>query len=608
MRRQRPVTAALAALTVTLTLIASLLSGCGLFGSDPRDAAAAFLDALARGDAAGAGRLTDDPAAATALIRQVREDLKPQSVQFTVGDTRTGDQIAMASFSAAWNLGRNRVWRYAGGFDLVPAPTPEGWVVRWSPAVLHPRLSAQQRLSLRDTPVDPPAVVDRAGVPLLTWQTVVTVALDRSKTPDLAAVAGPLAAALGQFDPMITEQSIIAGANAAPDGQPSAVAVLRERDYQSVRDRIHDLPGVSFPTQQQLLGPDRGFATQLVPGIRAVVEGQLDDAAGWRIVTVNPMGEEVETLAAQQPHPVPTVTTTVDRAVQTAAEQAVDTVSKATVIVALQPSTGEILGVAQNGAADAQGPLALTGRYPPGSTFKIVTAVAALEAKQVTVDSPVACPATTIVGERVVPNDHLFDLGTVPLHTAFAHSCNTTFAQLAARLGPGALTDAAGQMGIGMDYGIAGITTVTGQVPPSESMVRRAENGFGQGRVLASPFGMALVASTVAAGGKVPTPVLIRGIPTHVALGPVAPVPREVANALRAMMRETVTQGTAQSLAGQGQLYGKTGTAEANATDAHGWFVGFRGDLAFATLVVGADSSGPALDVSGRFLSALPSP
>jgi len=607
-RRQRPVTAVLAALTVTLTLIASLLAGCGIFGSDPRDAASAFLEALARGDAAGAGRLTDDPAAATAVIRQVRDELKPQSVQFAVGDTRAGDQIASASFSAVWNLGRNRVWRYGGGFDLVPAPTAEGWAVRWSPAVLHPRLAAQQRLALRDVPVDPPTVVDRAGAPLFSWQTVVTVALDRSKTPDLAAVAAPLAAALGQFDPMITEQSIIAGANAAPAGQPSAVAVLRESDYQSVRDRIHDLPGVSFPTQRQLLGPDRGFATQLVPGIRAVVARQLDNAAGWRIVTVNPMGEEVETLASQQPHSVPTMTTTVDRGVQTAAERAVDTVSNAAVIVALQPSSGEILGVAQNGAADAQGPLALTGRYPPGSTFKIVTAVAALEAKQVTVDSPVACPATTIVGERVVPNDHLFDLGTVPLHTAFARSCNTTFAQLAARLGAGALTDAASQMGIGMDYDIAGITTVTGQVPPSESMVRRAENGFGQGRVLASPFGMALVASTVAAGGKLPTPVLIRGIPTHVALGPVAPMPRAVADALRVMMREVVTQGTAQSLAGQGQLYGKTGTAEDNPTDAHGWFVGFRGDLAFATLVVGAGSSGPALDVSGHFLSALPSP
>ena len=608
MRRQRPVTALLAALTLTLSLLAASLAGCGLFGADPHDAAAAFLAAVARGDAAGAGRLTTDPAAATDVIRRVRDELKPQSVRFTLSDTRSGDHIASTSFSAVWNLGRNRQWRYAGGFNLVPAQTPEGWSVRWSPAVLHPRLSGQQRLALHEVPVEPPQVLDRAGTPLLTWQTVVTVALDRSKAPDLPAVAAPLAAALGQFDPSITEQSIIAGANAAPLGQPSAVAVLRERDYQAVRDRIYDLPGVSFPTQRQLLGPDRGFATQLVPGIRRVVEQQLANAAGWRIVTVDPAGEEVETLASQQPHSLPPMTTTVDRAAQSAGERAVDAVPNPAMIVVIQPSSGEILAVAQNAAADAQGPLALTGRYPPGSIFKIVTAVAALEAKQVTVDSPVACPATTIVGERVVPNDHLFDLGTVPLHTAFAHSCNTTFAQLAARLAAGALTDAADQMGIGMDYDVAGITTVTGQVPPSESMVRRAENGFGQGRVLASPLGMALVASTVAAGGKVPIPVLIRGIPTHVALGPVAPMPREVADALRVMMREAVTQGTAQSLAGLGEVYGKTGTAEDNPTDAHGWFVGFRGDLAFATLVVGAGSSGPALDVSGRFLSALPTP
>jgi cell division protein FtsI/penicillin-binding protein 2 len=606
-RRQRLVAAAsVAILTVTLTLVGALLAGCGIFGSDPRDAATAFLDAVARGDAAAAGRLTDNPVAATELIRQVRDELKPQGVQLVAGDVHSGDHVASASYVADWDLGRGRQWRYSGTFELVPADN--SWSVRWSPAVLHPRLSAEQRLAVREVPVDPPPVADRSGAPLLTWQTVVTVALDRSKTPDLPGVAAQLAAALGQFDPQITQQSIIAGANAAPAGVPSAVAALRERDYQSVRERIHELPGVSFPSQQQLLGPEHDFATQLVPGIRKVAEDQLSNAAGWRVVTVNSMGAEVETLAAQQPHPVPTLTTTVDRAVQAAAEHALDAVPNPAMIVAIQPSTGEILGVAQNSAADAQGPLAVTGRYPPGSTFKIVTAVAALEAKQVTVDSPVACPSTTIVGERVVPNDHLFDLGTVPLHTAFAHSCNTTFAQLSARLGAGALTDAAHQMGIGMDYDIAGLATVTGQVPPSESMVRRAENGFGQGRVLASPFGMALVASTVAADGRLPTPVLIRGIETRMVLGPVAPMPREVADAVRLMMREVVTQGTATALRGRGEVFGKTGTAEDTAAGAHGWFVGFRGDLAFATLVVGAESSGPAVDASGSFLSALAPP
>jgi cell division protein FtsI/penicillin-binding protein 2 len=586
-------------------LMAVLLAGCGLFGSGPRDAAAAFLDAVSRGDAVGAGRLTDDPVAASELIRQVRDALKPQHVQLTVDEIHSDDRIASVAFAAVWDLGRGRQWRYPGAFELVPATNSDGWLVRWSPAVLHPHLGAHQLVTLRAVPAQLAPVVDRAGTPLLTSQTVVTVALDRSSIPDLAGEAAQLAAALGGFDPQITQQTIIAEANAVPAGQPSAVAVLREPDYETVRDQIGKLPGVSFPTQQRLLGPDRDFASQLLPGLRKVVEQQLENAAGWRIVTVNTMGQQIGTLAVEPPRPMPMLTTTVDRAVQVAAEHAVDAVTNPAMIVAVQPSTGEILGVAQNSAADAQGALSLTGRFPPGSTFKIVTASAALQSKQVTPNSPVACPATTIVGERVVPNDHLFDLGTVPLHTAFANSCNTTFAQLAARLGTGALTDAAHQMGIGMNYDIAGATTVTGQVPPSESMVRRAENGFGQGRVLASPFGMALVAATIDADGRLPTPILVRGIPTKTALGPVPPVPRDVADAVRAMAREAVTAGSAKLLADEGQLFGTTGTADNGPTGADGWFVGFRGDVAFATLVVGAGSSAPALDVSGRFLSAL---
>jgi cell division protein FtsI/penicillin-binding protein 2 len=581
------------------------LAGCGLFGSGPRDAAAAFLDALAKGDAAGAGRLTDQPVAATELIQQVRAELKPQRVALTVGEVRSGDRIASASFAAVWDLGRGRRWSYPGAFELVPGNTSDGWLVRWSPAVLHPRLGAHQLVTLRAVPAEPAPVVDRTGTPLLTSQAVVTVAVDRSATPDLAAAAAQLASALARFDPQITQQSIIAAAGASPAGQSSAVAVLREQDYEAVRDQIDELPGVSFPTQQRLLGPDRDFASQLLPGIRKVVEERLENAAGWRIVTVTAAGQEVETLAAEQPRPVSTLTTTVDRAVQVAAEHAVDAVPNPAMIVAIQPSTGEILGVAQNSAADAQGALSLTGRFPPGSAFQIVTASATLQSKQVTPNSPVACPATTSIGQRVVPNDNLVDLGTLPLHTAFARSCDTTFALLAARLGTGALTDAAHQMGIGMDYDIAGVTTFTGQVPPAESMVRRAENGFGQGRVLANPFSMALVASTVATSGRLPTPILIRGVPTQTALGPVPPVPREVTDAVRAMMREAVTQGAAESLAGQGQLFGKTGTAEGSPTGADGWFVGFRGDVAFATLVVGAGSARPALDVSGRLLSAL---
>ncbi|MGH3940539.1 MAG: penicillin-binding transpeptidase domain-containing protein [Pseudonocardiaceae bacterium] len=588
-----------------------LLTGCGVFGSDPQDAAVGFLDAVASGDAEAAGQLTDDPAAATRSIQLVRDELKPQSVTLTLKETRSGDNsgnTVSASYSAVWDLGENRQWRYDGDLELVPADTEEGWSVRWRPAVLHPRLGAQQRVELSVVGPEPAPVVDRTGMPLLTPQTVVTVALDRGQAPDLPGVAAALAGALQPFDPGITQQSILEGADAAPPGQPSVVAVLREQDYQSVRSRIYDLPGVRFPTQQRLLGPDRNFAAQVLPGIRSAVEEQRAGAAGWRITTVDAVGTEVAELAGQQPRVVPTVTTTIDRSVQAAAEDALERIANPAMIVAIQPSSGEILAVAQNTAADAQGALALIGRYPPGSTFKIVTAVAALQSGTLTPQSPVACPGTTTIEGRLIPNIDRFDLGTVPLHTAFARSCNTTFATLAADFEPGQLTDAAYQMGIGRDYQIPGITTLTGQVPPSESTVQRAENGFGQGQVLTTPFGMALVASTVAGGQQVPTPVLIRGMPTETTGAPAQPVPGEVTDGLRMMMREVVTEGTGTALADQGEVHGKTGTAEFSATNSHGWFVGFRDDLAFATLVVDAGASAPAVEASGRFLSALGAP
>jgi cell division protein FtsI/penicillin-binding protein 2 len=105
-----------------------------------------------------------------------------------------------------------------------------------------------------------------------------------------------------------------------------------------------------------------------------------------------------------------------------------------------------------------------------------------------------------VIGGRPVPNEGEFDLGTVPLRTAFARSCNTTFAQLGAQLPPDALPSAALRLGLGADYRVPGLTTVTGAVPPSTDTVQRAENGFGQGQVIATPLGMALAAATWRAG------------------------------------------------------------------------------------------------------------
>lgn len=593
--------------------VAALLvtaAGCGLFGDDGPDAAAAgFLAAWSRGDDRAAAALTDDPAGAAEQLVAARAALGTPRLTADVEQVRTATDRATASVSMAWDLGAGREWRYLNEIDVVRAAggsgdAGPGWVVHWAPTVLHPQLAAGQRLLLRTEPARPAPVVDRVGAPVLEPTPVVAVLLDRLAAGNLPAVAGALATALGPIDPQITVASITDGAAATPDGQAYQVAVLRDRDYQGVKGAIYDLPGVRFAASERLLGPDAGFARAVLPAVRSALADRLDGVAGWSVLAVDPAGNPIGTLVEEAPKPGSTVAVGLDRAVQSAAEDAVEPLAQQAMLVAVAPSTGDLLAVAQNDAADAAGAPALAGRYPPGSTFKIVTAAAGVTEQRLTADTPVACPGSTVIGGRPVPNADRFDLGTVPLRTAFARSCNTTFAELGARLGPDSLPAAALRLGLGSDYAVPPLTTVTGSVPTAADVVQRAENGFGQGQVLASPLGMALVAATVAHGAPV-VPQLVRGDPTET-LRPAGQPDPAALEQLRPMMRAVVTEGTATRLAGLGEVYGKTGTAEF--TDdgrAHGWFVGYRGDVAFAVLVVDGGSSAVAVEAAARFLGAL---
>ncbi|MBB5956758.1 hypothetical protein FHS29_003351 [Saccharothrix tamanrassetensis] len=345
-----------------------------------------------------------------------------------------------------------------------------------------------------------------------------------------------------------------------------------------------------------------GFAPVVVQSVNKEV-GSLAGTPGWQVAAVDAAGTPVTVLEEKKSAAKQKLTLTLDPATQSAAQAAVDQVGLPAVIVALAPSNGEILAVAQNPAADQSGPIALQNLYEPGSTFKIVTAAAALTGGIATSDTPVECPGRKTIGPRQITNDGRFDLGTVPLHTAFAASCNTSFSQLAADLPANALPKAAAMFGLGADYTVAGLTTNTGKVPPSETITQRVEAGIGQGTMQATPFGMALAAATVAKGST-PTPQLIREIPTTG--GGSTPLPGGVASALRSMMSEVVTGGTARELAGLGGVRGKTGTAQhGDGTQSHGWFIGYRGDLAFAVMVVNAGTSKVAVGATAAFLGAL---
>ncbi|MEV8612787.1 penicillin-binding transpeptidase domain-containing protein [Amycolatopsis sp. NPDC051373] len=591
-----------AALTAAVATVLPL-AGCGLFSSEgPEDTLAAFLTAVSSGDVAAAAARTDSPDAAKILLTQVRAALKPESIEATEETVKQSGDNATGGYRLTWHLPKGRSWTYTSDAQLRSAE--DGWQVHWQPTVVHPQLAPSQSIAIVADPAEPAPVLDRDGFPLLRPQTVIGVVVDPAKTGNTTAVASKLGSALHRFEPTVTGRSVLDGIKATKSGSAYPVLSLRDTDYEQVKPTIYDLPGVRFTSQERLLPDDRDTGRQILPALRSMVEQQAAGGAGWRIVSLDVTGSEASELYAVPPKEPPAVTSTLSTHVQKAAEQALAPVKTAAAIVALQPSTGQLLAVAQNEPADEQGPLALTGRFPPGSTFKIVTATAALTAGRVKVDTPVACPGTVTFAGRVVPNEGRFDLGTVPLAKAFAQSCNTTFAQLSADLSPTALTDAARSLGIGADFVIPGLTTVTGSAPQADSVVQRAENGFGQGTVVTSPFGMALAAAAVQSG-KVPSPSLVRGRAAKVSgLGP-APRP-DVLDAVRSMMRDVVTTGTATALRDLPDVRGKTGTAQfGDGTHSHGWFVGYQGDLAFAVLLTDAGSSKPAVDAAHRFLAGV---
>ncbi|GAB2666888.1 penicillin-binding transpeptidase domain-containing protein [Saccharopolyspora gloriosae] len=596
---------ALAALTgLALTLP---VSGCGVFESGPsaQEVASSFLSTFAAGDSAGAAGRTDAPQQARQALDGARDGLSPQAVRFTVTNVveDEGGAPARATFDADWDLGDGRAWRYQGAFELTESD--DGWKVHWAPSVLHPKLGPDQRLVLNEQRPEPQPVLDRDGAELMRSEQIVTVSLDPQQAGDLPGVAGRLADGLKPVDPEITQQTILDGVGRTPPGQPYVVVSLRQADYDQVRPAIYDLPGVRFPAQPKLVTAERGYAAQVLDGVSEQVDEQIAANSGWSVATADASGAPVEVLQEEPSRPVEQVRTTLSDRVQRAAEQAVAPVPQAAMIVALQPSTGGVLAVAQNDPADAQGSPALSGQFPPGSTFKIATAAAGLESGKVSIDAPVECPKSKVFDGRTIPNDKDFDLGVVPLRTAFAKSCNTTFAQLAVDLPAQALTDMARQLGIGVDFEVPGITTITGQAPPAENTTGRAANGFGQGTVLASPFGMALASATVA-NGSMPTPKLIEGAETK-ADAQVAPLSPKTLEQLRPMMREVVLSGTATGAASAGEVAGKTGTAQfGDGTHSHGWFVGYRGDLAFAVLLEDSGESKPAVQVAESFLSNTP--
>jgi hypothetical protein len=587
-------------IAAVLTLMSGALSACTPKTEGPAPAAKQFLADLGRGDTGAAAALSDRPSEAHAALNEAWSRLQADRLDATVLGSRYTEDTGSVNYRFTWQLPKNRTWTYDGVLNMI---RDEGtWRVRWSASALHPRLGDHQTVELRADPPKRASVNELGGTEVLVPGTLFRYQLDASRAAgNLMSTARVVADVLRQFDNTLNAQRLAEQASSAKGALD--VITLRPSDHDKVAQALDALPGVVVTPQAEMVATDQTFAPAVVGEVKKAVLDELDGEAGWRVVSVNQNSADVDVLTEVAPKPAPSVSVTLDRLVQNAAQHAVDNQWRKAMLVVIKPSTGEILAVAQNQAADADGPAATTGLYPPGSTFKIVTAGAAIAANMATPDTMVGCPGEIEIGHRVIPNYDKFDLGVVPMSRAFADSCNTTFAELSSRMNPTALTVSASQFGIGPDYTIEGLTTVTGTVPPTVDLAERTEDGFGQGKVLVTPFGMALASATVASG-RTPTPVLIAGRQTA-QTGANPPVAPAVLDGLRSMMRQVVTNGTARAIDGIGEVYGKTGEAEFQG-GSHAWFTGYRGDLAFAGLIVGGGNSTYAVRMVRQMLEEMP--
>lgn len=573
--------------------------GCSSGPQGPAQAADAFLQAFADHDVQAAADLTTAPEKAAPAMASAWDQLQADQLTAHTGPARVSGDTATIDYSYEWRLPKDRVWSYQG--ELQMGRSEGRWRVRWTSSNIHPRLGDTQTLQLRSIPAPRARVNERSGRDVLVPGAVYRVVFNRAATNDPVAVANALANTLGQFDERISPEGILSGARKADGGY--GVEVLSEWEYQQVSAELVGLPGVTFGREWDLVPTDRHFAPDLLTQVRKAVVDEVDGQAGWSVVIVNANGVDTDVLKEVAPQTSPSFSLGIDRNIQNAAQHAVDLREDQAMMVVIEPSTGSILAIAQNEAADADGPLAASGMYPPGSTFKTVTAAAAMTEGHATPDTVVPCPSRITVGDRTIPNYNLFSLGDVPMSTAYERSCNTAFAKIASELSGDDLRTAAAALGIGLDYTVVGLPTVSGSVPQDDDLVQRAEDGIGQGKVLVSPFGLAMVAATVA-HGSTPVPYLISGHPTEVK-GDRPQLTPQVVDGLRLMMRKVVLGGTAERIADQGEVFGKTGEAEVDG-GSHAWFIGYRGDMAFATLVVRGGSSDNAVAVTRDMLTALP--
>ncbi|MCZ2810883.1 penicillin-binding protein 2 [Modestobacter sp. VKM Ac-2979] len=314
-------------------------------------------------------------------------------------------------------------------------------------------------------------------------------------------------------------------------------------------------------------------------------------------------------------------------------------------VVALDPSTGAVLGLASTPTydpgqlagsdtaavrayaeqldameTDPRTNQAISERYPAGSIFKVVVAAAALASGDYTPETVIPAPQDYILPGTSTDlqnfgNEPCSPTGEQPLIDALTISCNTAFAQLGIELGEDALREMAEAFGIDGERIEIPLTVQGSTIGDIESDAALGQTSIGQRDVALTPMQGAMIAAAVANDGDLMKPYLVESIqaPDLSVLDQTEPeqlsepFSEEVADQLTAMMTNVVDEGTGRRAQISGiEVAGKTGTAE-NAGPDHNWFIGFApaDDPSIAVAVFIRNGGGTGGDVSAPIARAV---
>ncbi|WP_197517563.1 penicillin-binding transpeptidase domain-containing protein [Microbacterium karelineae] len=556
------------------------------------------------------------------------EPLAGQPVTVEAGEIAREGGSATVPLSWAWSID-DREWTYETTATLTDGD--DAWILEWDPSLVADGLEAGERIELTREHPERAEILGADDEVLVTERPVTRYGLDKSWIDEdqVASSAEAIAEAVG-IDP---DEFAARAEQMGELAFVEAIVLRPEGAAERVADGYAEIPGANAVDDTMLLAPTREFARDLLgsvgeataeiieasegeiregdqvglSGVQAAYDEELRGTPAITISAVSGEGDDAERrdLISWDAEEADPLVTTLDVDMQNRADAVLADVAGTSALVAIRPSSGEILA-ASDGPASEIPNAATAGQYAPGSTFKVATALALLRAGAAPGDV-VTCAATVTVDGYAFHNYDDYPAGAtgdITLREAIANSCNTALIGQRGILDDDALAEAARSLGLGVEADL-GIPAFLGSVPEAEGETEFAADMIGQGRVLASPLAMATAAASVSAGSTV-TPHLIAGEEPE-AEAPAVALAADEAETLRDLMRAVVTEGSATFLSGLEPAVGaKTGTAEYGEPDddgnlpVHGWMIGTQGDLAVAVFVddaeSGSETAGPILE------------